>query len=126
MKLEFLFTFSCLLLISYSRAAKTNTKYSINTGLVINSINNLFFRQISLTSKMTFTPPDSEHIRRRFSQTVPLSSMSTNNPTPHILSEGENAAPLEVIGCTATDSLVIVMVGVGGNLQTNFKLFLQH
>jgi hypothetical protein len=47
------------------------------------------------------------------SNTVPLSSLASSyNPTPHVLSEGENAAPLEGIGCTATDSLVIVMVGV--------------
>jgi len=45
--------------------------------------------------------------------------MSTNNPTPHILSEGENAAPLEVIGCTATDSLVIVMVGLPASGKTH-------
>ena len=30
-----------------------------------------------------------------------------DNPMPHLLSEGENATPLEVIGSTATDKLVI-------------------
>ena len=35
-----------------------------------------------------------------------------DNPTPHRLPEGENAAPLEVIGTTASDKLVIVMVGL--------------
>ena len=47
----------------------------------------------------------------------PLSSTITttkivNNPTPHRLPEGENAAPLEVIGTTASDKLVIIMVGL--------------
>jgi hypothetical protein len=35
-----------------------------------------------------------------------------NNPMPHLLPEGENAAPLEVIGTTASDKLVIIMVGL--------------
>jgi hypothetical protein len=35
-----------------------------------------------------------------------------NNPTPHRLPEGENAAPLEVIGTTTSDKLVIIMVGL--------------
>ena len=34
------------------------------------------------------------------------------NPTPHRLPEGENATPLEVIGTTASDKLVIIMVGL--------------
>jgi hypothetical protein len=33
-----------------------------------------------------------------------------DNPTPHRLPEGENAAPLEVIGTTASDKLIIIMV----------------
>jgi hypothetical protein len=37
---------------------------------------------------------------------------SVNNPTPHRLPEGENAAPLEVIGTTSSDKLVIIMVGL--------------
>ena len=37
---------------------------------------------------------------------------SSNNPTPHLIPEGENATPLEVLGCTATDKLLIIMVGV--------------
>ena len=37
---------------------------------------------------------------------------SSNNPTPHLIPEGENARPLEVLGCTATDKLLIIMVGV--------------
>ena len=35
-----------------------------------------------------------------------------NNPMPHLIPEGENATPLEVLGCTATDKLLIIMVGV--------------
>ena len=35
-----------------------------------------------------------------------------DNPTPHRLPEGENAAPLEVVGSTASDKLVIIMVGL--------------
>lgn len=34
------------------------------------------------------------------------------NPMPHRLPEGENAAPLEVTGTTASDKLVIIMVGL--------------
>lgn len=45
---------------------------------------------------------------------------SFNNPTPHVIPEGENAAPLEVIGCTATDKLVIIMVGVPASGKTFF------
>ena len=38
---------------------------------------------------------------------------------PHLLSEGENATPLEVIGSTATDKLVIVMVGLPATGKTH-------
>jgi len=38
--------------------------------------------------------------------------MKVDNPTPHLLPEGENAAPLEVIGTTASDKLVIIMCGL--------------
>lgn len=37
---------------------------------------------------------------------------SIDNPMPHRLPEGDNAAPLEVIGTTASDKLVIIMVGL--------------
>lgn len=43
---------------------------------------------------------------------MPPSLVAIDNPTPHLLPEGENAAPLEVIGTTASDKLVIVMVGL--------------
>lgn len=39
-------------------------------------------------------------------------SVTVDNPMPHRLPEGENAAPLEVIGTTASDKLVIIMVGL--------------
>lgn len=44
-----------------------------------------------------------------------------DNPTPHRLPEGENATPLEVIGTTASDKLVIIMVGLPatGTLSLN-------
>jgi hypothetical protein len=35
-----------------------------------------------------------------------------DNPMPHRLPEGENATPLEVIGTTASDKLIIIMVGL--------------
>jgi predicted kinase len=38
---------------------------------------------------------------------------------PHRLTEGENATPLEVIGSTATDKLVIVMVGLPATGKTH-------
>ena len=42
---------------------------------------------------------------------VPRNS-NVYNPMPHIIPEGENAAPLGVIGCTATEKVIIIMVGV--------------
>lgn len=39
-------------------------------------------------------------------------SLMIDNPMPHRLPEGENAAPLEVIGTTASDKMVIIMVGL--------------
>ena len=38
--------------------------------------------------------------------------IAIDNPMPHRLPEGENATPLEVIGTTASDKLVIIMVGL--------------
>lgn len=42
-----------------------------------------------------------------------------DNPMPHLLSEGENATPLEVIGSTATDKLAIIMVGLPATGKTH-------
>jgi len=41
------------------------------------------------------------------------------NPTPHVLETGENATPLEVVGLSATDKLVIVMVGLPATGKTH-------
>jgi broad specificity phosphatase PhoE/predicted kinase len=41
------------------------------------------------------------------------------NPTPHLIPEGENATPLEVVGSTATDKLVIIMVGLPATGKTH-------
>jgi predicted kinase len=46
-------------------------------------------------------------------------SIFVNNPTPHCLPEGENATPLEVIGSTASDKLVIIMVGLPATGKTH-------
>lgn len=45
--------------------------------------------------------------------------MKMYNPTPHVLEIGENAAPLEVIGSSATDKLVIIMVGLPATGKTH-------
>jgi hypothetical protein len=42
-----------------------------------------------------------------------------DNPLPHVLPEGENATPLEVIGSTASDKLVIIMVGLPATGKTH-------
>jgi hypothetical protein len=42
-----------------------------------------------------------------------------DNPMPHTLPEGENATPLEVIGSTASDKLVICMVGLPATGKTH-------
>jgi len=43
-----------------------------------------------------------------------------DNPNPHhFITGGENATPLEVIGSTATDKLVIVMVGLPATGKTH-------
>ena len=47
------------------------------------------------------------------------SSVVVDNPMPHRLPEGENAAPLEVIGTTASDKLVIIMVGLPATGKTH-------
>jgi len=44
-----------------------------------------------------------------------------NNPMPHLIPEGENATPLEVLGCTATDKLLIIMVGLPATGKTHIS-----
>jgi hypothetical protein len=62
--------------------------------------------------------PEPNHQRTFSAPTRTSSNINYNldivieNPTPHRLPEGENATPLEVIGTTASDKLVIVMVGL--------------
>jgi hypothetical protein len=53
-------------------------------------------------------------------QQIPINAAVTvDNPLPHVLPEGENAAPLEVIGSTASDKLVIIMVGLPATGKTH-------
>ena len=47
------------------------------------------------------------------------SAPHVDNPTPHVLETGENATPLEVIGSTATDKLIIIMVGLPATGKTH-------
>lgn len=45
--------------------------------------------------------------------------VKVDNPMPHTLAEGENATPLEVIGATASDKLIIIMVGLPATGKTH-------
>ena len=51
----------------------------------------------------------------------PLRSFHLDNPTPHRIPEGENAAPLDVVGGTwrNSDKLVLVMVGLPATGKTH-------
>ena len=49
------------------------------------------------------------------SPSVSESEYRIDNPMPHLLPEGENATPLEVTGTTASEKLVIIMVGLPAN-----------
>jgi len=42
-----------------------------------------------------------------------------DNPTPHVIPEGVNATPLETVGATASDKLVIILVGLPGTGKTH-------
>jgi predicted kinase len=53
------------------------------------------------------------------SNTNTTTSSSIDNPLPHVLPEGENATPLEVTGSTASDKLVIIMVGLPATGKTH-------
>lgn len=44
---------------------------------------------------------------------------AVDNPKPHVIPEGENATPLEVVGATASDKLVLIMVGLPGTGKTH-------
>ena len=60
------------------------------------------------------TTPNTPPTSRFHADNVPV-----DNPLPHRLAEGENATPLEVTGSTATDKLVIVMVGLPATGKTH-------
>ncbi len=45
-----------------------------------------------------------------------------NNPMPHVIPTGENAAPLSVIGCTATEKVIIIMVGVSFEIPAKMQV----
>eukprot|EP00521_Asterionellopsis_glacialis_P010630 CAMPEP_0195296590 /NCGR_PEP_ID=MMETSP0707-20130614/19776_1 /TAXON_ID=33640 /ORGANISM="Asterionellopsis glacialis, Strain CCMP134" /LENGTH=608 /DNA_ID=CAMNT_0040358147 /DNA_START=85 /DNA_END=1911 /DNA_ORIENTATION=+ len=47
------------------------------------------------------------------------SDVKVDNPNPHRLAEGDNATPLEVIGVSAIDKLVIIMVGLPATGKTH-------
>ena len=51
----------------------------------------------------------------------PMAESADYNPTPHVIPEGENATPLEVVGgdCTATEKLIIVMCGLPATGKTH-------
>ena len=50
-----------------------------------------------------------------------MATPSDYNPTPHVIPEGENATPLEVVGgdCTATEKLIIIMCGLPATGKTH-------
>jgi predicted kinase len=58
-------------------------------------------------------------LRQAQAEHEPHCRPSIDNPMPHLLSEGENATPLEVIGSTATDKLAIIMVGLPATGKTH-------
>ena len=65
------------------------------------------YREKGKVSKMA-----EEGINLSVTPATALNNPALNNPMPHRLPEGENATPLEVIGTTASDKLVIIMVGL--------------
>lgn len=52
-------------------------------------------------------------------KTIKTMLPAIDNPKPHVIPEGENATPLEVVGATASDKLVIIMVGLPGTGKTH-------
>jgi predicted kinase len=47
-----------------------------------------------------------------------MSKTVFDNPMPHVIPEGANATPLEVVGATASEKLIIIMVGLPGSGKT--------
>ncbi|GMI02163.1 hypothetical protein TrVE_jg2066 [Triparma verrucosa] len=54
------------------------------------------------------------------------SGFKVDNPMPHILCEGNNAQPLDIIGATATDKLVLIMVGLPATGKTHTSKRIQR
>jgi hypothetical protein len=50
-----------------------------------------------------------------------MADFRIDNPMPHRLPEGENATPLEVTGTTASEKLVIIMVGLPATGKTHIS-----
>jgi hypothetical protein len=63
------------------------------------------------------------HILHHSNSISSMDGYQIDNPMPHRLPEGENATPLEVIGTTASDKLVIIMVGLPA---TGTSFFFMH
>lgn len=53
------------------------------------------------------------------SRNMSFDSVEIDNPLPHVLPEGDNATPLEVTGSTASDKVVIIMVGLPATGKTH-------
>mmetsp|Transcript_46056 Transcript_46056/g.68603 ORF Transcript_46056/g.68603 Transcript_46056/m.68603 type:complete len:602 (-) Transcript_46056:159-1964(-) len=73
-------------------------------------------------SNLTSTPATSawgEHSTGVDGSVAHQAHFEIDNPMPHKIPEGENATPLEVIGSTATDKLVIIMVGLPATGKTH-------
>ena len=66
---------------------------------------------------------DNNNMRATLSPKTSWSLPKIDNPMPHLLPEGENATPLEVIGKTtsgaASDKLVLIMVGLPATGKTH-------
>jgi broad specificity phosphatase PhoE/predicted kinase len=87
----------------FVEAASSDPSYSNGTGTTVRNLR-----------------PSHNHNPQAFqAEHEPHRRQAVDNPTPHLLSEGENATPLEVIGSTATDKLAIIMVGLPATGKTH-------
>ena len=64
-------------------------------------------------------PPSTSNVSLPSSVATTAPHLNIENPMPHMLPEGDNATPLEVIGSTASDKLVIIMVGLPATGKTH-------
>jgi predicted kinase len=71
----------------------------------------------SIPASAASSAPTSNGVGQNNSRQPP--PLMVDNPMPHRLPEGENAAPLEVIGTTASDKLIIIMVGLPATGKTH-------